>query len=205
MPLPQLSLAKPGETPKKLSLNLNKGSKFSISLWWDSEHDLDGHALLATNQGNGAKVSAFEQVLSTYNCHKTNPLGMLPVNADGKSFNTPEGALHHSGDARDGRNSDIDEIITIDGGKMPAGVNEVPIFITIHPSKSAKFSLVRQAGIRINDDSGKMLAEYELSNQFGEFDAVQMGSVVLGANGWEYLPVGVGFNGDFNMILDNFS
>jgi hypothetical protein len=32
-----------------------------------------------------------------------------------------------------------------------------------------------------------------------------MGSVVLGADGWSYVPVGVGFNGDFNFILENFS
>ena len=47
--------------------------------------------------------------------------------------------------------------------------------------------------------------EYELSGQFGEFDAVQMGSLILGQNGWEFAEVGVGFNGDFNMILENFS
>lgn len=202
--LEKLNLAKPGDTRPKLSLNLTKVARFTLELFWSSAHDLDAHALLATNSGDGAKVSSFDQVLSTYNCKKTNPAGHLTGNSDG-SFSTPEGALTHSGDARTGVNSDIDEIITIDGSKVPAGVNEVPIFVTVHPSKTAKFSDVKEAGIRIKNDQGAILGEYTLSDQFGQFDAVQMGSLLLGPNGWEYAAAGSGFNGDFNTILEHFS
>ena len=39
----------------------------------------------------------------------------------------------------------------------------------------------------------------------GEFNVVQLGSVMLSANGgWEYVPVGVGFQGDFNDVLGSF-
>lgn len=200
----ELSLTKPGDAPKKLSLNLVKPSRFSVELFWDSKHDLDAHALLTTNSGQGAKVSAFEQVLSTYNAKKTNPNGLLINNSDG-SFSTPCGGLRHSGDSRTGDVVDIDEVITIDGAKVPSGVNEIPIFVTIHPSKAARFAEVARAGIRIKDDSGKTLGEFELSKEFGEFDAVQMGSLLLSPSGWEYAAVGVGFKGDFNTILGHFS
>ncbi|MBI5003493.1 TerD family protein [Candidatus Kaiserbacteria bacterium] len=199
-----LTLAKPGDEVKKLKLNLAKPAVFSIELFWDSPHDLDAHALLATNNGGGAKVSSFEQVLSTYNMKKTNPGGALTPNADG-SFSTPDGALTHSGDVRTGVNTDVDETITINGAKVPAGVNEIPIFITIHPSHSAKFAEVKEAGVRIRNDQGVALADFKLSKEFGEFDAVQMGSVVLGDGGWSFAQVGVGFNGDFNTVLENFS
>ncbi|MCA9356613.1 TerD family protein [Candidatus Nomurabacteria bacterium] len=199
-----LNLVKQGDVAPKLSLNLSKVARFTAELFWDSEHDLDAHALLATNSGDGAKVSAFEQVLSTYNCKKTNPQGCLNGNSDG-SFSTPEGALTHGGDARTGVNADVDEVIIIDGAKMPSGVNEIPIFVTIHPSKSAKFADVKSAGIRIKNDQGVVLGEYELSNQFGQFDAVQMGSLLLGPSGWEFVEAGAGFNGDFNSILEYFS
>jgi tellurium resistance protein TerD len=203
MALQPLNLVKSGDAAPKLRLNLAKPAKFSVELYWDSPHDLDAHALLATNSGDGAKVTAFEQVLSTYNCRKTNPQGVLTGNPDG-SFSTPEGALTHSGDARTGVNTDVDEIITIDGAKVPAGVNEIPIFVTIHPA-SAKFADVKSAGIRIKNDSGTILGEYQLSDQFGPFDAVQMGCLLLGQNGWEYAAAGSGFNGDFNMVLGHFS
>lgn len=203
----KLNLLKEGDQKPKLHLNLTKTSRFSVELFWESEHDLDGHALLATNTGAGAKVSNWAQVLSTYNTQ-------LPL-ADGSSatrqvgdkrpFTTPCKSLHHSGDARTGIGASVDEIITIDGSSFPAGVNELPIFVTIHPSQTAKFSQVKQAGIRIKDDSGKVLGEYQLSDQFGEFDAVQMGSLILGTNGWEYVAAGSGFNGDFNVIMDFFS
>lgn len=200
-----LALAKPGDNTPKLKLNLAKPARFTVELSWDSKHDLDAHALLAKNSGDGAKVSAFEQVLSTYNMKKTNKDGALEPNPDG-SFSTPEHALTHSGDVRTGEDADVDETITIDGAKVPAGVNEIPIFITIHPSHSATFAQVKEAGIRIRNDQGTILGEYALSKEFGPFDAVQMGSLLLSSeHGWEFAPVGVGFNGDFNSILENFS
>lgn len=204
MPLNKLILTKPGDVRPKLSLNLSKAARFTLELFWESPHDLDAHALLAINSGSGAKVQGFESVLSTYNCRKTNPAGCLTGNPDG-SFSTPEGALTHSGDARTGIHSDIDEIITIDGSKAPAGVNEIPIFVTIHPPNIAKFGDVEGAGIRIKSDQGIVLGEYTLSDQFGQFDAVQMGSLLLGQNGWEYAAAGSGFNGDFNTVLEHFS
>ncbi len=198
----ELKLQKPGEEAPKLQLNLVKGSKFKVELFWDSTHDLDAHALLATNNGDGAKVTSLTQILSPYNMKTTG--GALELNPDG-SFNTPEGALHHSGDARDGVLEDIDELITIDGSKVPAGVNEIPIFVTIHPARTANFSEVKDAGIRIKDDFDVVLGEYMLSNEFSQFDAVQMGTLMLVNGAWVYDAAGVGFNGDFNSILTFFS
>jgi tellurium resistance protein TerD len=200
----ELKLSKPGDAAPKLSLNLAKPARFTVELSWDSAHDLDTHALLATNGGNGAKVTSFDQVLSTYNAKKTNPQGVLTTNADG-SFSTPEGGITHSGDARTGVNLDVDETLSIDGSKIPTGVNEIPIFVTIHAAGGANFSSVKNAGIRIKNDQGLVLGEYLLSNEFGPFNAVQMGSLLLDGSGWHYLAAGSGFNGDFNFILSHFS
>jgi tellurium resistance protein TerD len=208
MPL-TLPLVKPGEDRPKLNLNLNKGSLFHVELFWESHHDLDAHALLANNDGNGAKVSAYEQVLSTYATKKMNPKsGVLEANPDG-SFSTPEGALTHSGDSRTGIGKVLDEIITIDGAKVPAGVNEVPFFVTIHTTDGSgarlKFGDIKDAGIRIKDGSGKELASFHLGQEFGNFNAIQMGSLMLGPTGWEFAAAGSGFMGDFNTVLGHFS
>lgn len=203
--LQPLQLTKPGVEVPKLQLNLSKPEKFTVELYWDSAEDLDAHALLATNSGQGAKITSFDQCLSTYNSKKTNPAGSLVTHADG-SFSTPEGAATHSGDARSGIGSDIDEIITIDGSKIPAGVNEIPIFITIHPSGKTNFGAVKDAGMRIKNSAGKILGEFQLTNEYASFDAVQMGTLELDSTaGWLFSPAGSGFNGDFNAVIGFFS
>ena len=118
-----LSLEKPGADAPKLRLSLNKGARFTAKVEWqcDADHadDVDVHALEACNTGSGAKVTALEQVLSTYNTKRMNPqVGALPNNPDG-SFQTAGGGLVHSGDKRVQNNT---ESIVIDGSKLPDGV-----------------------------------------------------------------------------------
>lgn len=201
----EMKLHKPGDNVPKLSLSLKKESIFQIELSWDSTVDVDAHALLAFNDGSGAKVSSFDQVLSTYNSKKTNPSGTLMTNADG-SFSTPCGSLTHSGDSRDGTTQDVDETMKIDGSKIKNGENEILIFVTIHAANGKKFSEVKEAKIVIKDDAHKVLCEYMLSSEFSGFDSVQMGSIILTPDkAFQFHPVGVGFNGDFNTVLSNFS
>ena len=130
-----LSLDKPGAKPApKLQLALNKGASFKVTVAWkcDARHedDVDIHALEARNDGGGgAKVTALEQILSTYNTTRMSPkTGVLVAAADG-SFATPSGGLRHSGDIRVQGNT---EAIVIDGSRLPAGINEIPLFATVH-------------------------------------------------------------------------
>ncbi|MBI2766642.1 MAG: TerD family protein [Chloroflexi bacterium] len=202
-----LSLEKPGEPVQKLQLSLTKGARFTVKVHWECGHehvhDVDVHALEARNAGSGAKVDRLESILSTYNTKLMNPkAGVLPTNPDG-SFATPEGALVHSPDIREQGKS---ESIIIDGTRLPEGVNEIPIFVTIHSQGEVEtFDEIEQAGISISDDSGQELGAYQLSDEFKEFNVVQFGSAILGENGWEYAPVGRGFVGTFNDVLGQFS
>lgn len=215
-----LALEKPGLKAPKLVLSLNKGARFTVTVSWscaaDHQDDVDIHALAARNDGNGARVSALEDVLSTYNTKRMNPQGgVLPNNPDG-SFQTPDGGLAHSGDMRVQNNS---ESIGIDGSKLPLGVNEVPIFATVHEAdhggqhadeadedeEGAAFGDINLCTITLTDGSGRELGAYRLSDEFRQFNAVQLGSVMLGPQGWEYVAVGRGFNGTLNDVLAHFS
>ncbi|MEO7999646.1 MAG: TerD family protein [Gemmatimonadaceae bacterium] len=216
-----LSLEKPGSKPApKLQLSLNKGATFNVEIKWDCaaahQDDLDIHALEAANDGSGAKVTSLEQVLSTYNTRKMSPeSGVLPTNPDG-SFSTPSGGLRHSGDVRiQGQES---EKLTIDGSKLPEGINEIPLFATVHKAdhgeghedgdedeEEAAFADIETCTVTITDDSGKELGSYQLSQEFGEFNVVQLGSIMLDRTGWQYAPVGRGFTGTINDILAHFS
>jgi tellurium resistance protein TerD len=202
-----LSLEKPGAPAKKIRLSLSKGARFTVSVDWECEHahvhDVDVHALEARNAGSGAKVDRLESILSTYNTTLMNPKGgVLATNADG-SFATPHGGLTHSVDKREQGSI---ETIVIDGSRLPEGVNEIPIFVTIHSEGEVEtFEEIEEANITISDDGGKELGAYRLSDEFKDFNVVQFGSAILGENGWEYAPVGRGFVGTFNDVLAQFS
>jgi len=202
-----LSLEKPGEAVQKLQLSLTKGARFTVRVDWECHHahvhDVDVHALEARNAGTGAKVSRLESILSTYNTKLMNPKGgVLETSADG-SFATPEQGLVHSPDKREQGSY---ESIIIDGSRLPEGVNEVPIIVTIHSQGEVEtFDEIEKASISICDEGGKELGAYQLSDEFKEFNVVQFGSAILGENGWEYAPVGRGFVGNFNDVLAQFS
>lgn len=203
-----LSLEKPGEAVPKLQLSLTKGATFKVTVAWECEHehlhDVDVHALEARNEGSGAKVMGLSSILSTYNTRKMNPKGgALPANADG-SFATPSGGLMHSGDVRA---QGASETLTIDGSQIPEGVNEIPVFVTIHsPAREPEtFEEIEKATIAIVDGGGKELGSYALSGEFKDFNVVQFGSLLLSEGGWEYAAVGRGFKGNFNDVLGHFS
>lgn len=215
-----LSLDKPGAKPApKLQLSLNKGSTFRVTVAWkcDASHedDVDIHALEARNDGGGAKVTELAQILSTYNTKKMSPrTGVLPTATDG-SFETPSGGLRHSGDIRVQGNT---ETIVIDGSRLPGGINEIPLFATVHKAghgqeheggaeseEEAAFADIEVCTVTIADERGRELGAYQLSKEFGDFNVVQLGSIMYGDNGWEYAPVGRGFSGTINDVLAHFT
>lgn len=217
-----LSLDKPGSGPtQRLQLSLTKGGGiFAAEVAWDCdpahEDDLDLHALACRNDGSGAKVNALDRVLSTYNTRLMNQRGgILPTNPDG-TFSALDGALVHSGDKRVQKNI---ERIVVDVSKLPSDVNEIPLFATVHKAEhgegheegeegeeEAAFADIEVCTITMKDESGTELGAYRLSDEFGEFNVVQLGSLMRSADGsWEYAPVGSGFNGDFNDVLGHFS
>ena len=205
----QLDLSKPGTEAKRFVLDLRKAETFKVLLSWESDHDPDAHALLCAN----GRVTDAEHILSTHNVVRpTHPAGALKLNSD-ESFGLPNGALLHSGDALTGKPEGVAESITVNGAAIPSGINEVPVFITLFPKygRQPKFREVKGATVTITDESSKPIVVdgkpmiFRLSDEFGEFDAVQPVNFVLGPNGWEVVLVGAGFNGNFNDVLANFS
>lgn len=211
MPSLQLNLTKPGDATPKLALNLSKGGRFKIRLAWDGDTDLDLHALVAVNMGAGAKVSSFDDILSPYNVKRVirgQETGTLPLNAD-KTFSVHGGAVVHSPDATDGHQAGDDEYVLIYPDRLtpPAsGVLEIPLVAMIHPQVAGRtFANVKNAKVIIENETGQVLLDISLSNQFGEFVGVQMGSIMIEPSGSSFVAVGVGFNSDFNQVLGHFS
>ncbi|MFM9923579.1 TerD family protein [Variovorax sp. H27-G14] len=208
-----MNLTKPGEKGAKLSLNLAKDEVFTVQLQWDGSVDLDLHALAcfgtATEQ---PKVTDIEQVLSTYNVKRNidgQSVGVLNRAVDG-TFEILNKALVHSSDATNGTLDGVDEWIRVDPAKLhrPVGGNvEIPLVAMVHPQNVGQtFAGVQNAEVVILNSTGKELLRANLSSQFGSFVGVQMGSVMIDQSGKaEFVQTAVGFNGDFNAVLENFS
>lgn len=209
-----LSLEKPGvKPPRRLQLSLSKGARFTVKIEWQCEaaheDDVDIHAFEASNAGDGARVTRLESVLSTYNTRRMNPRGGAIANNPDGSFATSSGGLTHSGDVRVQGNF---ETIVVDGSRIPDDVNEIPLFATVHKhtggheeKEEAAFADIKVCTVTIADDSGREIGSYRLSDEFGDFNVVQLGSIMLGDSGWEYAPVGRGFTGTMNDVLAQFS
>jgi tellurium resistance protein TerD len=206
-----LNLTKPEDVVEKLVLNLDKGERFRVRLSWDGDVDLDLHAFVAINVGQGAKVSSFADILSTYNVKRVirgQAAGTLEKKADG-TFEIYAGALVHSPDALDGSASGDDEWVSIqpDSLNPPAGgAIEIPLLATIHPQNSGRtFRDVKNARFIVENAAGQELLNVSLSEQFAEFVGVQGGSIMVEASGSSFAAVGVGFNKDFNQVLSHFA
>jgi tellurium resistance protein TerD len=207
----QLNLTKPGDATLKLSLNLDKGERFKVRLAWDGNTDLDLHALVAVNMGAGAKVSAMEDLLSTYNVQRVirgQSTGVLPLAPD-KTFSVHGGALVHSPDATDGNQDGDDEWVTIQPDRLTppvGGALEIPLVAMIHPQNAGcSFRDVKNARVIVENARGVELLNVSLSSQFGEFVGVQMGSIMVEPTGASFAAIGVGFNSNFNEVLAHFS
>jgi tellurium resistance protein TerD len=207
----QLNLTKPEDVVQKLSLSLDKGERFKVRLSWEGDVDLDLHAFVAVNVGQGSKVSSFDDILSTYNVKRVirgQAVGTLEKKPDG-SFEIYAGALVHSPDALDGSATGDDEFVTIQPDRLNppvGGAIEIPLLATIHPQNSGKtFRDVKNARFIIENSLGEEQMNVSLSDQFGEFVGVQGGSIMVEQSGSSFALIGVGFNNDFNQVLAHFS
>ncbi|MGT2467741.1 hypothetical protein ACVOMV_27210 (plasmid) [Mesorhizobium atlanticum] len=81
----------------------------------------------------------------------------------------------------------------MDGSRIPDGVNEIPLFATVHraehggdhdssgdeAAEEAAFADIEVCKVEITGDDGRVLGAYKLSDEFGDFNVVQLGSVIL--------------------------
>ena len=109
---------------------------------------------------------------------------------------SPDGAVVHSGDNRTGDKEGDDEEVTVDLAKVQAEVVEMPIVVTIHDAEARKqnFGRVNGAYVKVyNDETGKVLATYDLNEDYSDKTALQFGSLYRKDGNWRFHAVGVGF------------
>lgn len=170
-----LAKAAPTMTKVRIGLGWNPNSYSSGSVY-----DVDVSAFVLKQDANGAPKLLSDEYMIFYN----QPL-------------SPEGAVKHSGDNKTGGGEGDDETIVVELPLMPAAADEVSFVVTIHEAVERKqnFGQITKSYIQLyNDDTGEVIARYDLEDDFSNETAVQFGSLYKKNDEWAFKAVGQGFN-----------
>ena len=101
---------------------------------------------------------------------------------------SPEGAIEHRGDNRDGEGGGDDEVITVDLGRLPAEAHA--LVFTVNSFRGQKFTDVRNAYCRLLDlESGAELVRYDLTES-ERSTGVIMSVLVRSGPAWDMTAIG---------------
>lgn len=166
-------------------------SNITVGLGWDprvtdgSEFDLDASVFLC---GEDGKVITDKHFIF-YNNAKS-----------------PDGAVEHMGDNRDGEGEGDDEQVKVDLSSVPADVKKLVFAVTIHEaaSRSQNFGQVANAFMRVvNQDGEKELARYDLSEDYSTETAMIFGEVYRHNTDWKFKAIGAGFEGGLGPLASS--
>ncbi|EIV94560.1 TerD family protein [Frankia sp. QA3] len=131
----------------------------------------------------------------------------IGLRADGKALNdsyfiffnnlaSPEGAITLTGDNKTGQGEGDDESIIINLPTVPAEIDRIVVPVSIYDavSRSQNFGQVRNAYIRVVDQSGNELVRYDLSEDYSTETVVIFGEVYRSGADWKFRAVGQGHN-----------
>jgi len=184
-----------------MAINLQKGqkidiglSKITVGLGWDPnegtgyDFDLDASAFMI----NSSRLIPEEEYFVFYG------------NTD-----SPDQALHHTGDDPTGGNSadGDDESIQVDLSKVDPQIQEILFVVTIHEAINRKqnYGQVRNSYIRIVDDSnGQEVAKYELGEDFSIETGVEFGRLYKREGKWKFEASGIGYREDLSFFLSKY-
>ncbi len=184
-----------------MAINLQKGqkidiglTKMSVGLGWNpnegtgSDFDLDASAFML----NAKKLIPADEYFVFYG------------NTD-----SPDKALHHTGDDPTGGNSadGDDETIQVDLSVVNPDIEEILFVVTIHEALQRKqnFGQVRNSYIRIVDESNNSeIAKYELGEDFSVETAVEFGRLYKRNGAWKFEASGIGYKEDLSFFVGKY-
>lgn len=184
-----------------MAINLQKGQKIdigltrmSVGLGWNpnegtgADFDLDASAFMIDSN----RLIPKEEFFIFYG-----------------NTESPDKALHHTGDDPTGGNSaeGDDETIQVDLSKVDSKIQEILFVVTIHEAvqRRQNYGQVRNSYIRIVDDSnGQEVAKYELGEDFSIETAVEFGRLYKKDGKWKFEASGIGYQEDLAFFLAKY-
>jgi tellurium resistance protein TerD len=185
-----ISLAKGGNVSlTKIAPSL---TKVAVGLGWDvrtttgADFDLDASALVCGPDGKVLDDRHFV----FYN-----------------NLTSPDGSVEHTGDNLTGEGEGDDEVINVNVGAAPAGVDRVVFAVSIYDAgtRGQSFGQVVNAFIRVVDaGTGSELARYDLSEDASTETAMIFGELYRNNEEWKFRAVGQGYSAGLAGIARDF-
>lgn len=186
-----------------MSIELTKGERFNLS---KETPDFSKIAIAL-----GWQVSQTAQ-----NCDIDASVFMLA--ADGRipdekyfvfynNLTSPDGAVRHSGDSRNGQIEGDDETVYLDLSKINSAIQEIVFVVTVHDGqeKNQSFSQVENAFIRLyNSETLSELVRYNLNQIFSQETALEFGRLYKKNGEWRFQAVGQGYNAGLQSFVDKY-
>ena len=174
-----ISLAKGGNVSlTKIAPSL---TKVAVGLGWDvrtttgADFDLDASALVCGPDGKVLDDRHFV----FYN-----------------NLTSPDGSVEHTGDNLTGEGEGDDEVINVNVGATPAGVDKVVFAVSIYEAgtRGQSFGQVVNAFIRVVDaTTGNELARYDRSEDASTETAMIFGELYRHNGEWKFRAIGQGY------------
>jgi tellurium resistance protein TerD len=120
---------------------------------------------------------------------------------------SPEGAIEHRGDNRDGEGGGDDEVIAIDLNLAPAALAKVVFLASIYEAESngVTFGQVRNAFIRVvNAADQTELARYDLTEDASVETAMVFGELYRHGAEWKFRAIGQGYSSGLAGIAKDY-
>ena len=184
-----------------MAINLQKGqkidiglTKLSVGLGWNP------------NEGTGA---AFDLDASAFMIDANRSIPTEAYFVFYGNTDSPDTALHHTGDDPTGGNSadGDDETIMVDLSKVNDAIQEILFVVTIHEAAQRKqnYGQVRNSYIRIVDNSNNQeVAKYELGEDFSIETAVEFGRLYKRDGKWKFEASGIGYKEDLAFFVSKY-
>ncbi|CAI7978495.1 MULTISPECIES: TerD family protein [unclassified Parafrankia] len=179
-----ISLAKGGNvslTKQAAEAGTGALTALTVGLGWDArtttgtDFDLDASAIGVKNDGKALSDGHFVFF---------------------NNMKSPEGAITLSGDNVTGAGEGDDESVNINLGLVPAEIDKIVVPVSIYDAanRAQNFGQVRNAYIRVVDQTGTELVRYDLSEDYSTETVVIFGEVYRNGADWKFRAVGQGHN-----------
>ena len=121
------------------------------------------------------------------------------------NLSSPDGAVVHTGDNRDGAGDGDDESIKIDLSKIDSRVEFLYFAITIHESETRghHFGNVENSFINIrNTADSSILCSFQLKESFKNQDSLLIASISRNGGAWNVEALGQAFSGGLAALIE---
>ena len=187
-----------------MAVSLSKGGNVSLSkeapglktvrvgLGWDTR----------ATDGSGFDLDASVFIL--------NASGKVRGDSDFVFYNNKsgsDGAVTHLGDNTTGEGEGDDEVVIVNLDKLAADIAKLSFCVTIHDAEARKqnFGMVTNAFIRVvNEDGGKEIARYDLSEDASTETAMIFGELYHHSGEFKFKAIGQGFAGGLGPLAKSF-